>query len=228
MPDENELNRLTALYHDMSDTQLLDLHADAANLTDEAQDVLRAEIRSRRLVVPTAEEADESKPPEYVPDLVTGLNDDGLVALITFYNGLDLGLACDHLGDAGIELAVKPFPGTDVSAAAFQIRVAPADQARAEEILRQKMGLFPKQEVEDDDSGEQELAADIDMVILGEFPDEDETAQTTAALGAAGIIYRMTPPYDDGENDAPGYTVEVHAGDLDRGLAVVADALGLK
>ena len=228
MPDENELNRLTALYRDMSDTQLLDLHADAANLTDEAQDVLRAEIRSRRLVVPTAEAADESKPPEYVPDLVTGLNDDGLVALITFYNGLDLGLACDHLGDAGIELAVKPFPGTDVSADAFQIRVAPADRDRAEEILREKMGLFPKQEVIAEEGDEPEIAEDVDMVILGEFPDESEAEQTTAALAAAGIIYRLTPPYDDGENDAPGYTVEVHAVDLDRGLAVVADALGLK
>jgi hypothetical protein len=227
MPDENELNRLTALYHDMSDTQLLDLHADAANLTDDAQGVLRAEIRSRRLEVPVAAVAAESKPPEYVPDLVTDLHSDGLVALITFYNGLDLGLACDHLGDAGIELAVKPFAATDVAAAAFQIRVAPEDRARAEEILREKMGLFPKQEVADDDDDEPELA-DVDMVILGEFPDEDETAQTTDALGAAGIIYRMTPPYDDGEKDAPGYTVEVHAADLDRGLAVVADALGLK
>jgi len=227
MPDENELNRLTALYRDMSDTQLLDLHADAANLTDDAQEVLRAEIRSRGLKIPPPAAAAESKPAEYVPDLVTDLHSDGLVALITFYNGLDLGLACDHLGDAGIELTVQPYPGTDVSPAAFQIRVAPEDRARAEEILREKMGLFPKQEViaEEDDAPE---PADVDMVILGEFPDEDETAQTTAALDAAGIIYRMTPPYDDGENDAPGYTVEVHAADLDRGLAVVADALGLK
>jgi hypothetical protein len=228
MPDVNELNRLTALYHDMSDTQLLDLHADAANLTDDAQEVLRAEMRSRGLKVPAPAAAEESQPAEYVPDLVTDLHSDGLVALITFYNGLDLGLACDHLGDAGIELTVQPYPGTDVSAAAFQIRVAPADRARAEETLHEKMGLFPKQEVEEEASEEPELAEDVDMVILGEFPDEEETAQTTGALTAAGIIFRMTPPYDDGENDAPGYTVEVHAADLDRGLAVVADALGLK
>ncbi len=224
---ENEHDRLTALYRDMSDSQLLDLNDDAANLTDEAQQALRAEMRSRNLQ-PAVVEVVESKPAEYVPDLVSDLNTDGLVALITFYNGMDLGLACDHLGDAEIELAVKPFPATDVSPAAFQVRIAPRDRAAAEQVLHDTMGLFPKAEVDLEDGDTPELAEEVDMVILGEFPEESEAEQTTAALGAAGIIYRLTPPYEDGENDAPGYTVEVHATDLDRGLAVVADALGLK
>jgi hypothetical protein len=175
----------------------------------------------RRLELPAAEPA--TKAPEYTPDLVSDLHGDGLVALITFYNGLDLGQACDHLGDAGIELAVRPIPGTDVQPEAFQIRVSPADQPRAEEILHGKMGLFPKPEMD----GEDALPGG-EMVILGEFPTESEATQATQALEEEGILYRLTPPYDDGENDAPGYSVEVHADDLDRGLAVVADALGLK
>jgi hypothetical protein len=219
----DEQTRLSALYRDLSDSQLLDLEEDSANLTDAAQQALRAEMQSRKLQA-AAPVVPESKPAEYVPDLVSDLNADGLVALITFYNGMDLGLACDHLGDADIELAVKPFPGTDVSPDAFQIRVAPGDRARAEAILRATMGLFPQQEVDGDEGGE---LSEGEMVILGEFPDLAETQQVVAALHEAGIEYRMTAPEEDGEHDEPGYSVEVHAEDLDRGLAVVSDALGL-
>ena len=218
-----EQSRLAALYQDSSDDELLALYTDRGNLTDAAQQALSAEITSRHLALPVAEP--ETRAPEYTPDLVTDLHGDGLVSLITFYNGLDLGLACDHLGDAGIELAVRPIPGSEVSSEAFQIRVSPADQPRAEEILRSKMGLFPKQEVTGDDAT---LEAGGEMVILGEFPTEEEATQATHALEEEGIIYRLTAPEEDGENDAPGYSVEVHADDLDLGLAVVADALGLK
>jgi hypothetical protein len=224
MAVNDEQTRLSALYRDLSDTQLLDLQEDAANLTDAAQQALHAEMRSRKLQTP-APEVPESKPAEYVPDLVSDLNADGLVALITFYNGMDLGLACDHLADAEIELAVKPFPATDISPAAFQIRVAPSDRARAESILRATMGLFPEQEVVADATSEE--FASGEMVILGEFPDLAETQQVVAALHEAGIEYRMTAPEEDGELDEPGYSVEVRAEDLDRGLAVVSDALGL-
>ena len=217
-----EQTRLAALYQDSSDDELLALYADRGNLTDAAEQALSAEIASRHLSLPVAEP--ETRAPEYTPDLVSDLHGDGLTALITFYNGLDLGLACDHLGDAGMELAVRPIPGTEVSAEAFQIRVSPADQPRAEEILRAKMGLFPRQEV----SEEETMSDSGEMVILGEFPTEEEATKATTALETEGIIYRLTAPEEDGENDEPGYSVEVRADDLDHGLAVVADALGLK
>ena len=217
-----EQTRLAALYRDSSDEELVNLYTDRANLTDAAQQALVVEISSRHLELPSAEPT--SRAPEYTPDLVSDLHGDGLTALITFYNGMDLGLACDHLGAAGIELAVRPIPGTDVSPEAFQIRLAPVDRPHAEQILRSEMGLFPKQEVTEEDT----MADGGEMVILGEFPTEEEATHATDALGEEGIIYRVTAPEEDGENDAPGYSVEVHANDLDRGLAVVADALGLK
>ena len=222
--------RLAAVYRDLSDAELLNLHDDAGNLTDQAQQALRAEIASRHLAIPAP--ADTTPPAQYVPDLVSNLHDDGLVSLITFWNGLDLGLACDHLGDAGIELTVHPSAASEAAPASFQIRVAPSDRPRAEQILRVTMGLFPEQEAA---SAYTEGAGYIDsgdLVILGEFQDSAEAEQTRTILTQAGFVHRFTPPFedgkDDGENDQPGYSIEVHADDLDRALELVAKGLGLK
>ncbi len=223
--DHTEAARLTTLYRDLSDSELLTLHEDGANLTDEAQQALRAEIASRHLRVTSP--AVESKPAEYVPDLVTNLHDDGLVSLITFFNGTDLALACDHLGDAGIELAVQPSSPSDIAPASYQIRVAASTQAEAEQVLRGTMGLFPLQETAGAYTEGTGYIDDGDMVILGEFQTLTETNQTATLLSNAGIDYRLTPPDDDGEQDDPGYSIEVHAADLDRGLEVVAKGLGL-
>jgi len=58
----NEWQRLTALYHEKSDEELLELAEDFGNLTETAQQVLRDELRKRGLTLPhTAPKADEPK-----------------------------------------------------------------------------------------------------------------------------------------------------------------------
>ncbi len=223
--DLTEAARLTTLYRDLSDSELLTLHDDASNLTDEAQQALRSEIASRRLQITSPAVA--TPPAEYVPDLVTNLHDDGLVSLITFYNGTDLALACDHLAHADIELSVHPTPATDITPTTYQIRVQAAQRPNAELVLRDTMGLFPLQEAAGSYTEGTGYIDDGDMVILGEFQDVAEANQTATLLSNAGIDYRLTPPDDDGEHDDPGYSIEVHAADLDRGLQVVAKGLGL-
>ena len=58
----DEWQRLTRAYEEKSDEELLELSADFGNLTDAAQQVLRDELRQRRLPAPraTQEKSDES------------------------------------------------------------------------------------------------------------------------------------------------------------------------
>jgi ribosomal protein S27AE len=53
----NEWQRLTALYRDKSDEELLELSEDFGNLTDVAQEVLRDELRGRGLAMATETKA---------------------------------------------------------------------------------------------------------------------------------------------------------------------------
>ena len=225
MPD------FATLYSGYTDDQLLTLHEDRANLTDAAQDALLAEIKSRRLdlpvplapgIIPLA--------PAIMPNPGEDDKDqDGLVGLITFWNGLDLGDACDHLEHAGIHFTVEQFPGDAQSPPYFQIRVHPAVRPQAEAVLRSSMGLFPLQESDNDGYTEGEgYIDDGSLVTLGVFEDQAEAEQTSTILSNAGIFHKLSAPSDrEEEDDRTGYSVEVHATDLDRGLSVVAAALGV-
>lgn len=58
----DEWQRLTRLYAEKSDEQLLELSADFAALTEPAQQVLRDELRTRRLPQPAAPEQKSNRP----------------------------------------------------------------------------------------------------------------------------------------------------------------------
>lgn len=59
----SEWQRLTALYQQKSDEELLELADDFGNLTDVAQQVLRDELRKRRLALPQAQ-TPTAEPPQ--------------------------------------------------------------------------------------------------------------------------------------------------------------------
>jgi hypothetical protein len=57
-----EWQRLTQLYAEKSDEELVDLAEDFGNLTDVAQQVLRDELKKRRLTAPEAKPVPDNKP----------------------------------------------------------------------------------------------------------------------------------------------------------------------
>ena len=57
-----EWTRLTRLYSEKSDEELLDLATDFGNLTDTAQSVLRDELRKRKLDPPVSMTSAQSAP----------------------------------------------------------------------------------------------------------------------------------------------------------------------
>ncbi len=92
--------------------------------------------------------------PEVGPEMAKGM-----VVLTTFYDAIAAGEACDWLEADGMDVDVRDvsqkgglgtaYGGPPVS---LQVIVGARDRERAMRILRQKMGLFPLQEVEEADA----------------------------------------------------------------------------
>jgi hypothetical protein len=153
MDATKEWQRLQARYAAMGDEELMGLREDYNSLTDVAQEILRDELRKRKMPDPTAgddpgsaeqphrldalsTEADESG-----PDL---LNDDGTpqttrsytwkTTLATFPNAEDAWMANEALKEAGIESWLQvPRNATDPTVPI--VRVAADDLERAAAVL---------------------------------------------------------------------------------------------
>jgi hypothetical protein len=152
--------RLIESYRAMSDDELLKLAAKPDDLTDFAADVLRGELRSRRLEprqlvvsapIPQVISAPIAK--QLSPNKIE--RGHGEVWLITFHDAIDAGFACEFLEKANVEFEVRDvsqpregvFTFTHHPFVALQLFVDKADEEGAKAILREKMGLFPLQEV---------------------------------------------------------------------------------
>src|SRR5437868_12163986 len=160
--DSEARERLRGLYSEMSDQELFDLAGKPEDLTETAREMLRAEFANRRLNFPVNE---PDGPPssaghEYVPGYEVGRTlPDGSVALITFYDAIKTGEACDELEAEGIEVDVRDVSEKSTASGSFyggpavalQLIVSKQDRDRAVKVLREKMGLFPTQEVEESD-----------------------------------------------------------------------------
>ncbi len=141
-------------YAAMSDGELLDMAARPGDLTDMTQEVLRAEIEGRRLEVGPAEPLPDPfglsrTNPLPKPEFGTAL-ERGKVVLITLYDGIAAGEACDHLEEAGIDVEVRDLSETAGRGSfyggapiALQLIVNEPDRDRAVKVLREKLGLFP-------------------------------------------------------------------------------------
>jgi hypothetical protein len=225
--------RLAELYRAMSDGELLGLAARPQDLTDTARDVLRGEMSGRRLQV-EASGADAARPfAERAPDLepVRTAPAKGMVSLIVFNDAIAAGEACDLLEQAEIEIEVKDV-ATPQSATgmiyggppvALQLIVKGADKERAMEILREKMGLFPLQEVEGTDAP----VDDDTTAVLGEFGRREDADEAVRVLADAGFWRRVMENAEGSAETDDLYTVEVKEFDQARAVEAVERALGL-
>jgi len=231
--DSEMLGRLQRQYGEMSDEELLRLAARPDDLTDFAREVLRGEMQSRHLKAESSLFAGAGtfapqREPEPAPVKVLAK---GMVRLITFHDAIETGQACDCLEAEGLEIDVRDVstPSSGLGSmyggppVALQLIVRGADRERAMAILREKMGLFPLQEVEGTDAA----VDDGTVATLGTFGRRDDADEVARVLEEVRIWHRVTAdPEGSAEND-DAYMLEVKEVDLVKAGDVVEKAMNL-
>lgn len=232
--DSEILRRLQQTYGEMSDGELLELAGKPDNLTDVALEVLRGEMTHRGI---SREEIEQIERPENPltsnplprPEFGTRLAD-GSVVLMTFHDAMAVGNACDFLEAEGIEVNVRDvsekggigtmYGGPPVS---LQVIVKVGDQDRAVKILREKMGLFPLQEVEEADA----VVDDGTASTLGYFGRREDAEEVARVLEEAGVWHRIAANEDGSAENEDAFTLEVKEVDLVRAGELVEKSMGL-
>jgi hypothetical protein len=245
------MRRLVELYRAMSDGELLGLAARPGDLTDEAQDVLRGEMASRRLQVKAAEgfaaEAGRlagagaylgtefytgaQREPEMKPEPTAKGLAKGTVVLTTFHDAIAAGEAIDYLEADGMEIEVRDVAKEQGGGGSFyggppvalQVIVQQRDLRRAMNLLQEKMGLFPGQEVEEAD----EAIDDGTTAVLGAFGHRSDAEDVARVLEEAGVWHRIVANAEGRVEDEDCYSLEVKEVDLVRAGEMVERGLGL-
>ena len=169
--------------------------------------------------------------PEMKPEPVAKGLAKGMVVLTTFHDAIAAGEACDLLEAEGMEIEVRDVAKAQGGGGSFyggppvalQVIVAQRDLRRGMEILREKMGLFPGQEVEEAD----EAVDDGTTVVLGAFGHRSDAEDVARVLEEAGIWNRIAANAEGSVEDEDCYSLEVKEVDLVRAGEVVERGLGL-
>jgi hypothetical protein len=233
-PDSEMLRRLQENYGEMSDVELLDLAAKPADLTDVALEVLRGEMTHRGIkrdgMEPRDPFAGEMRDPLPKPEFGTKLPD-GSVVLITFNDAMAVRSACDFLEAEGIVVDVRDVSEKSTAGGSFyggppvalEVIVPGKDRERSVTILREKMGLFPLQEVEEAD----ELVDDGTVTALGFFGRRGDAEAVAQALDQAKIWHRIVANAEGTVEDENAFSLEVREVDLVEAGDLVEKAMGL-
>jgi hypothetical protein len=155
----------------------------------------------------------------------------GMVVLATFHDAIAAGEACDLLEAEGMEIEVRDVAKEQGGGGSFyggppvalQVIVQQRDLRRAMAILREKMGLFPGQEVEVAD----EAIDDGTTTVLGAFGHRSDAEDVARVLEEAGIWNRIAANSEGRVEDEDCYSLEVKEVDLVRAGEVVERGLGL-
>lgn len=133
--DAEQYERLTRLYGEFGDNELLALGRDMGDLTEIAQEVLRAELSRRRLAIPSApvDGASHSESPANPLDRLAYLAPQDCIW--EFAETEDALAAGEALRAAGIECDVILPSAERFEMGAPRLAVAPEDVARAQPIL---------------------------------------------------------------------------------------------
>jgi hypothetical protein len=230
--DSEMLRRLQEQYREMSDGELLELAATSDDLTDFALEVLRGEMTHRGLKPAASGEEVSGAGAHGLPKPEFGKKlPDGSVVLMTFHDAMAARNACDFLEADGIDVNVRDVSEKSSGSGSFyggppvalEVIVPGADRARAVVILREKMGLFPLQEVEEAD----ELVDDGTVTALGFFGKREDAEAVAQTLDQARIWHRIVANAEGTAEDENAYSLEVREIDLVQAGEVVERAMGL-
>jgi len=251
LDSRGQWQRLVELYREMSDEELLKLAARPEDLTDEAHGVLRSEMASRRLQPEVesgfAAEAGRlagggvylgtefytgaQREPDLKPDPVAKGLAKGMAVLTTFHDAIAAGEACALLEAEGMEIDVRDVAEAHSGSGSFyggppvalQVIVQQRELGWAMAILREKMGLFPGQEVEVAD----EAVDDGTTAVLGAFGHRSDAEDVARILLEAGVWHRIAANEEGSVEGEDAYTLEVKEVDLVRAGEIVERGLGL-
>lgn len=246
--DSQMRDGLAAQYRAMSDGELLQLAANPDDLTDMAQEALRTEMQSRRLAAERtvhrergieesasarAEDGDLSlltrrdplPKPQFAPAL-----ERGKVALATLYDGMAAREACDWLDEAGIDVEVRDLSETAGRGSfyggapiALQLVVASTDHERSVKVLREKMGLFPLEEIAEPDA----MVDDGTVATVGQFARRADAEDVARVLNDAKVWNRISANPEGSADTEDAFLVEVREIDLVGAGELVEKALEL-
>jgi hypothetical protein len=200
-----------------------------------AREVMRGEMAHRRLkvegMVPmgdpfTGLARDPLPKPEFGVKLA-----DGMVALTTFHDAIAAGEACDWLEADGIDVDVKDVAEKSTGGGSFyggppvalEVIVPSGDRDRAVRILREKMGMFPLQEVEEADA----VVDDGSVSTLGTFGRREDAEDVAKVLDDARVWHRVVANPEGSVENEDAFTVEVREIDLVKAGDVVEKTMGL-
>ena len=169
--------------------------------------------------------------PEMKPEPVAKGLAKGTVVLTTFHDAIAAGEAINYLEAEEIEIEVRDVAETHSGGGSFyggppvalQIIVQQRELRRAMQILREKMGMFPGQEVEVAD----EAIDDGTTAMLGAFGHRSDAEDVARVLEEAGIWNRIVANAEGRVEDEDAYTLEVKEVDLVRAGELVERGLGL-
>ena len=156
---------------------------------------------------------------------------DGRVVLTTFHDAIAAGEACDWLEGDGMDVDVRDVAEKSAGGGSFyggppvalQVIVTSGDRDRAVKILREKMGLFPLQEVEEADP----VVDDGTVSAVGYFGRRADAEEVARVLEEAGIWQRVTANEDGTVADENAFSVEVREVDQAKAVEVVEKAMGI-
>jgi len=244
--DSEIRSRLIRHYQQVSDQELLDAVVRLDDLTPIAQEVVHAELNTRgierawpgntnnsensaladRADSPFAafQQASSQKPQSGTPI------EKGKVALITFNDAIDASRACDVLDESGIDVEVRDLSETEGRSSyygsrpiALQLIVNERDKDQAVNKLREKMGLFPLDEVEEPDAP----VDDGTVAIVGQFAQRSDAEDVARVLTDAKVWNRITANPDGSAATEDAFLVEVREVDLVSAGELVEKALNL-
>ncbi|MDP9039755.1 MAG: hypothetical protein M3O02_10865 [Acidobacteriota bacterium] len=226
--------RLEELYGAMGDGELEELAARPEDLTEAASAVLAAELGRRGMEAPARPEAGGREgfagaagmpaAGDRVPENLGATGPQ--MELITLYDALAAGRACEFLEEAGISFHVADVSGPEDGrgsfdggpAVALRITVGMDDVARAQTELRRQMGLFPLESIAVPD----ELVDDGTRTSVGYFGTRGEAEEIAGVLRRAGLWNAVVEDTEGGEHP---FAVEVREMDLFAAGDVVEKAL---
>jgi hypothetical protein len=237
---------LATHYREVSDKELLDAVARLDDLTPMAQEVVRAELESRGLErawpggsgasAGVASEEWAADPfgvaqretlakPEFGKAM-----ERGKIALVTLYDGIAAGEACDRLEDAGIDVEVQDLSetagrgsGWGGQPTALQLIVSERDRDSAVKMLREKMGLFPVEEIAEPDA----MVDDGTVATVGQFARRADAEDVARVLTEAKVWNRITENPEGSAETEDAFLVEVREVDLVGAGELVEKALEL-
>jgi hypothetical protein len=216
------------------------------DLTPTAQEVVHAELENRGMQrawpggggTPAAETttgwmADPlgiSQPePRPKPEFGKAI-ERGKIALVTLYDAIEAGQACDALDAADIGFEIRDLSQTEGRGSfyggapvALQLIVSERDRDAAVKVLREKMGLFPLEEIAEPDT----MVDDGTVATVGQFARRADAQDVVRALDEARIWNRITANEEGSAETEDAFLVEVREIDLMKAGELVEKALGL-